>query len=377
LTYDWSFVSMPAGSSAALSNPTAATPSFVADNAGSYVLQLVVNDGTVNSTPDTVTIAVASGNTAPIANAGPDQSVAVGASVILDGSASHDVDRNALTYQWALTTKPTGSVAALTNSTTVMPNFPADLAGQYVAQLIVNDGAASSAPDTVIVIAGIGNTAPVANAGPNQTVSVGTGVVLDGTASRDADGNALIWKWAMIAKPIGSIAVLNDPTAARPSFTVDKDGEYIAQLIVNDGALDSRPATVMIKTTVMPPARGIYISRARWKAETGKLLAAGRAPNGVIVEILDAETGAQIATAETGRHGRFRLYVSVQAIPCGLIAKASGLTSLRTPVTGAPAVCGNVKPPRDDDRENEHRSLSNQDRERNGNSHLNRSRQNR
>jgi hypothetical protein len=141
----------------------------------------------------------------------------------------------------------------------------------------------------------------------------------------------------------------------------------------------------MIKTTVMPPARDIYISRARWKAETGKLLAAGRAPNGVIVEILDAETGAQIATAETGRHGRFRLYVSVQAIPCGLIAKASGLTSLRTPVTGAPESCGNIKSPRhsdkDEDKENDkerdRKSFSSQDRERNGNSHLNRSRQNR
>jgi hypothetical protein len=377
MTYDWSFVSIPSGSAAALSNPTAAAPSFMADKAGQYVVQLVVNDGTVNSTPDTVTIAAAMGNTAPVANAGPDQTVAIGASVILNGNASHDVDLNALIYQWALTTKPAGSTAALANSTTAMPNFVADVAGQYIAQLIVHDGMASSSPDTVIVTAGAGNTAPVANAGPNQIIAIGTTVVLDGTASRDADGNALTWNWALTVKPAGSAAMLNDPMSARPSFLADKAGEYVAQLIVNDGTLDSPPATVMIKTTVMPPARGIYISRARWHAETGKLKVAGRAPNGTTVEILDAETGAQIATAETGRHGRFRLYVSVQTIPCGLIAKASGLTSLRTPVIGAPAVCGNVKPPIDDDRENEHKSLSTQDRERNGNSHLNRSRQNR
>ncbi len=385
LTYDWSFVSMPAGSSAILSNPTAATPSLVADSAGAYVIQLVVNDGMVNSTPDAVTIAVAAGNTAPVADAGPDQTVAAGASVILDGSASHDVDRNALTYQWALTTKPAGSAATLANATTVMPNFVADVAGQYIAQLIAHDGMASSPPDTVIVTAGAGNTAPVANAGPDQIIATGTTVVLDGTASRDADGNPLIWKWAMAAKPTGSIAVLNDPTAARPSFIVDKDGEYVAQLVVNDGKLDSRPATVMIKTPVMPPARGIYISRARWNAETGKLLMAGRAANGATVEILDADTGAQIATGETGRNGRFRLYVSVQITPCALVAKASGLTSLRTPVAGAPAACGNIKPPRDndkdDDKENgkerDRKSLSNQDRERNGSSLLNRNSQNR
>ena len=377
LTYDWSFISMPAGSSAMLSNPTAATPSFVANNAGSYVVQLVVNDGTVNSTPDSVTIAVATGNTAPVANAGPDQTVAVGASVILNGSASHDVDRNALTYQWALTTKPTGSVATLVNSTAAMPNFVADVAGQYVGQLIVSDGALSSAPDTVMITVGGGNTTPVANAGPSQIVPVGTTVVLDGTASRDADGNALTWKWAMTTKPTESVSALNDPTAARPSFTVDKEGEYVAQLTVNDGKIDSLPATIMIKTPLMPPSRGVYISRTRWKAETGKLLIAGRAPNGVTVEILDANTGAQIAAGETGRNGRFRLYVGVQIAPCALIAKANGLTSLRTPVAGAPAACGNITPPRDDDREDDRKSLSNQNRERGGNPLLDRNRQDR
>ena len=385
LTYDWSFVSIPSGSAAILSNPTAAAPSFMADKAGQYVVQLIVNDGTVNSTPDTVPIAAAMGNTAPVANAGPDQTVAVGASVILNGNASHDVDQSALTYQWALTTKPAGSAATLANATTAMQNFVADVVGQYIAQLIVHDGMASSAPDTVIVTAGTGNTAPVANAGADQVAAIGTTVVLDGTASRDADGNALTWNWALTAKPADSTATLNDSMSARPSFLADKAGEYVAQLVVNDGTLDGRPATVMIKTAVMPPARGVYVSRARWNAETGKLKVAGRAPNGATVEILDADTGAQIATGETGHNGRFRLYVSIQVAPCGLVAKANGLTSLRIPVAGAPERCGNIKPPRDndkdDDKENgkerDRKSLSNQDRERSGSSLLNRSRQNR
>ena len=363
LTYDWSFVSKPTGSSAAVSNPTATTPSFVADQAGQYVLQLIVNDGTVNSTPDAVTIAVAAGNTAPIANAGQDQTVAVGASVILDGSASHDVDRNALAYQWALTSKPAGSATTLGTPTVAIPRFIADVAGQYVGQLIVNDGTVNSAPDTVTITVGTGNTAPVANAGPNQILPVGTTVILDGTASRDADGNALTWKWALMTKPTGSAAALDDPTMARPSFTLDQDGEYVAQLIVNDGKLDSPPATVMIKTPVTPPARGIYISRARWNAETGKLLMAGRAPGGAGIEILDAATGAQIATGETGRNGRFRLRVTVQAIPCALVAKANGLSSLRTPVAGAPAACGSIRPPRGNDREHDRGSLSNRNRQ--------------
>ena len=381
LSYDWSFVSMPGGSAATLSNPTAAAPSILADKVGAYVVQLVVNDGTVNSAPDTVTIAAAVGNTAPVANAGPDQTVVVGASVILNGNASHDVDRNALAWKWALTTKPTGSAAVLANSTTAMPNFVADVAGQYVGQLIVNDGTVSSAPDTVTIMAGVGNTAPVANAGPDQIVAIGTTVILDGTASRDADGNALVWKWALITKPTGSAAVLSDPTVARPPFIVDMGGEYVAQLVVNDGKVDSPPATVMIKTQVMPPARGIYISRARWNAETGKLKVAGRAPHEASVVILDADTGAQIATGETGRNGRFRLYVSVQVAPCALEANANGLTSIRTPVAGAPAACGNIKPPRDNDKKNkkedDRESLSEQNQEHGNKSLLKRNRQDR
>ena len=58
LTYSWTQVSGPA---ATLSSATSANPTFVAPNVNgtqNLVFQLVVNDGTVNSPPDTVTIAV-------------------------------------------------------------------------------------------------------------------------------------------------------------------------------------------------------------------------------------------------------------------------------------------------------------------------------
>jgi chitinase len=58
LTYTWTQVSGP---TVTLTNPTSATPTFVAPNVNgtqNLVFQLVVNDGSVNSQPDTVTIAV-------------------------------------------------------------------------------------------------------------------------------------------------------------------------------------------------------------------------------------------------------------------------------------------------------------------------------
>jgi Putative Ig domain/PKD domain len=56
LTYSWTLLTKPAGSAAVLANPTSVTPTFTVDLAGIYVVQLIVNDGTQSSTPNTVNI---------------------------------------------------------------------------------------------------------------------------------------------------------------------------------------------------------------------------------------------------------------------------------------------------------------------------------
>ena len=93
-------------------------------------------------------------NTAPVANAGPDQNAVVSDLVTLNGTGSTDVNGNTLTYLWTITTKPSGSLAALTNESTANPTFIPDLDGSYVAQLIVNDGTVDSTVDTVTITVG-------------------------------------------------------------------------------------------------------------------------------------------------------------------------------------------------------------------------------
>ena len=92
-------------------------------------------------------------NVAPVANAGIAQSVVAGSVVILDGSASSDANGGKLTYAWTLTSKPAGSDAALSSSTAVKPTYTVDVAGTYVASLVVNDGQLNSVVKTVAITA--------------------------------------------------------------------------------------------------------------------------------------------------------------------------------------------------------------------------------
>jgi hypothetical protein len=247
LTYSWSLTTRPAGSGATLLNPTTVNPTFVIDRFGTYVAQLIVNDGTVNSLPDTVTISTL--NSAPVANAGPDQIVHPDHTVTLDGSASSDVDGDSLTYSWSLLSVPVESSASLSSLTAEKRIFVADLAGTYVAQLIVNDGTVNSLPDTVTIIA---NNPPVANAGSDQLVSPGALVALDGSSSYDPDGELIVsYSWTFISRPAGSTATLSGANTITPSFTADLLGDYVVQLVVNDGKENSAPATVTITATLL------------------------------------------------------------------------------------------------------------------------------
>ena len=154
LTYSWSLISVPAGSAASLSSPGAVTPTFVIDRAGTYVAQLIVRDLASVSLADTVSITTLA-NSAPVADAGPDQlDVVIGTTVSLNGAGSSDADGHPLTFAWSLLSRPAGSAATLSSPNAVAPTFVVDGPGTYVAQLVVSDGFVNSAPDTMTVTVG-------------------------------------------------------------------------------------------------------------------------------------------------------------------------------------------------------------------------------
>jgi hypothetical protein len=191
-----------------------------------------------------------------VANAGTAQNTVTGTTVTLDGSGSSDANGDALTYAWTLTSKPAGSAASLINPTSPKPTFQADVAGTYVASLVVNDGKVSSQAGTVTVTATVANAAPVANAGTAQNTVTGTTVTLDGSGSSDANGDALTYAWTLTSKPAGSTAALSSTTSAKPTFKADVAGTYVASLVVNDGQVNSASATATV--TAISPSINLY-----------------------------------------------------------------------------------------------------------------------
>ena len=123
--------------------------------------------------------------------AGPDQgSIRLGTLVTLNGSASSDPNGDPLTYSWSFISKPAGSAAVLSSTTSVSPTFTVDRVGDYVVQLIVNDGTVSSPPNIVLITSN--NVAPVANAGPDQGGKLPRALItLDGSQSSDGDSDSL------------------------------------------------------------------------------------------------------------------------------------------------------------------------------------------
>ncbi len=189
----------------------------------------------------------------PLANAGVSQYVNEGETITLDGSSSSDPNGKPLTYLW---TAPAG--ITLSSTTAAKPTFTAPEVTDntdYPITLIVNNGTADSQADNVVINVANVNKPPVADAGSDQTVNGSVTVTLDGSASRDPDGNSLTYKWT---SPTG--ITLSSTTVAMPTFIapdVTQITSFTFTLIVNDGIVDSPSDQVIITVEPPPAAAGI------------------------------------------------------------------------------------------------------------------------
>jgi VCBS repeat-containing protein len=138
-----------------LSGATTVSPTFVADVAGTYTARLIVNDGTVNSTPDSVTITVT--NAAPVAQDQPGVTTNEDVPVNVTLAATDD-DGDALTY--TVVTLPSNGVLSGTEpNLTYTPNL--NYSGEDSFTFLANDGTEDSNTATVSITINPVNDAPV------------------------------------------------------------------------------------------------------------------------------------------------------------------------------------------------------------------------
>ncbi|OAS16680.1 Ig-like domain-containing protein [Paenibacillus oryzisoli] len=198
-----------------------------------------VNDGKVDSAPATVTLTVTRTNTVPTATSA---TYSVEANHVLTGTlGGYDADGDQLTY--SVVTQPAhGTVTLDGNGYTYTPT--AGYSGPDSFSYKVNDGSTDSAPATLTLTVTPENTVPTAT---SATYSVEANHVLTGTlGGYDADGDQLTY--SVVTQPAHGTVTL-DGNGYTYTPTAGYSGPDSFSYKVNDGRVDSAPATVTLTVT--------------------------------------------------------------------------------------------------------------------------------
>ncbi len=187
-------------------------------------------------------------NNPPVADAGEDETMYLGDSVMLDGTAT-DPDGDLIRgWQWEVISAPSASNYSLADATTPNAQFTTNMIGDYVLTLIAWDGLLWSDPDAIVVIV-VENEPPIAIAsatpvsGPAPLL-----VTFDGTDSSDPEGGELFYDW--------NFGDLTFGTGANPTHEYTDPGTYAAFLIVTDDFGNDDFDTIYITVGEPPPAWG-------------------------------------------------------------------------------------------------------------------------
>lgn len=244
-TYAWTQQSGP--SVATMAGTASATVDISGLIIGTYIFRITVTDNDGGQSFDEARVIVqAATNVNPVANAGSNVTIFLPTNtVVLPGSGT-DSDGTIQSYAW---TRISGGAATLANQNTAILTASGLAAGTYVFRLTVtdDDGATGIDDVTVTVNPATANQLPIADAGPNITLSLpvnSTNLIGAGT---DPDGTITNYSWVKVSGPSAFMINANSPVL---SLTDLVEGIYIFRLTVTDD--DGATATDNCQVVVLP-----------------------------------------------------------------------------------------------------------------------------
>ena len=290
---------------------------------GTYTVTLTVtdNDGKIGTTTKSITVIpppeppVASFTSSP-------SSPEVGQTVTFDASGSSDPDGTITNYAWDFGDGKTTTGATSSHSYSS--------SGTYTVTLTVtdNDGLTGTTTKSITVPPsgngdGVDNEPPLANAGSDRTVDLGSVVPFSAASSSDNVG-IVSYEWDFGDGTTG--------TGVAPKHTYEAEGDYIVTLTVRDAAGNFHTVTILV--TVKEAAAGgfpfwilipiiiavivavvllwfFFLKKREPKEKVSKptkiritvdpseLIADGKSKSSIIIELLDKEGNPVSALSDT------------------------------------------------------------------------------
>uniref|UniRef100_A0ABM5GAV5 Dyslexia-associated protein KIAA0319 homolog isoform X2 n=1 Tax=Pogona vitticeps TaxID=103695 RepID=A0ABM5GAV5_9SAUR len=213
---------------------------------GNYTFRLTVmdSDGAVNSTLASLTVNKQV-DFPPVANAGPNQEVALPQNTItLNGNQSKD-DHEIISYEWSLSPKSKDKMVVMEGVKSPYLKLASLQEGNYTFQLTVTDSVEQqSTAEVTVIIQPEKNRPPTAVAGPDKELTFPVQkAFLDGSMSTD-DVGIVYYHWENISGP-GSLQMENADSAVATVSGLEV-GTYYFRLTVKDGQGLSSTATLSV-----------------------------------------------------------------------------------------------------------------------------------
>jgi PKD repeat protein len=210
-------------------------PVYTYSELGTFTVTLTVTDNDGKAATDTMTVTVY--NNPPVAEAGSDVTIYLGTGITFDGTGSYDPDGTVAYYDWDFGDGHSYGTGA-------SPYYVYTEHGVFTVTLTVTDNNGATAEDSCTIT--VLDNPPVANAGFDITIHLGTAITFDSAGSGDVDGSIIGYDWDF-----------GDGTShgsgASPTHTYLNHGVYTVTLMVTDDDVATAEDTCTVTVLDNPP----------------------------------------------------------------------------------------------------------------------------